>query len=518
MVPLHSQTLDLAREADTRISSKIFGSIEPRIFTPPLRDLTPETSYGFDVINFARDVLHEPLDPWQEWAVIHLGELLEDGRPRFRQVLVIVARQNGKTHLLRVLSLYWLFVEQWPLVAGTSTNRGTAKESWLKAVETAEVNPLLTPYLNGVRRANGEETLSALRDDGKESRYIIAASTRAGLRGFTVDRLILDELREHRTYEAWNAAVPTTNAKPNAQIIAISNQGDDESVVLNSIRDSAIKSIEDGSWRDNPREGLFEWSAPEGSDISDPNVWTLANPNLGYRLDLDAIKGPALRAIESGGAEEAGFMTEMLCIPVRALDAAVDPKKWKSAYVAGNLNDVASQTVWGFDVNRAGTHATLVAAAKVDDVVRVQVIRSWTESEMVTLVSDLTELLNRIKPRGFAWFPNGPGATYAAELRKARLAPRVSISELSGEVSAACMGVSEAINSGKVHHNDDDLLNAHFLGAQKLWSGDTWKFSRKGKGSSDAAYATAAAWMLATSIPPAPSYKFIDEYDEEEEG
>lgn len=517
MVPLHSQTLDLAREADIRTSNKIFGSIEPRIFTPPLRDLTPETSYGFDVINFARDVLHEPLDPWQEWAVIHLGELLPDGRPRFRQVLVIVARQNGKTHLLRVLSLFWLFVEQWPLVAGTSTNRGTAKESWLKAVETAEVNPLLYGYLHGVRRANGEETLSALRDDGKEARYIIAASTRAGLRGFTVDRLILDELREHRTYEAWNAAVPTTNARPNAQIIAISNQGDDESLVLNSLREAAIKSIDDGSWIDNPREGLFEWSAPEGSDISDPNVWALANPNLGYRLDLDAIKGPALRAIESGGAEEAGFMTEMLCIPVRALDAAVDPKKWKAAYVAGNLNSIPHETFWGFDVNPSNTHATLVAAAVVDGIPRLQPIASWDGAEMSRVIPDLVEKLNRYKPRGLGWAPNGPAAAYAAELRKTRLAPGVQVSELSGDVSAACMGFSAEVDAGRIHHNDDDLLNAHVLGSQKLWRGDRWVFSRKGKGSSDAAYAAAIAVQLARTAPPKPSYKFIGPDDEGED-
>jgi hypothetical protein len=37
--------------------ASVKGRVEPRIFTPPLRELTPETSYGFAVIEFARDVL-----------------------------------------------------------------------------------------------------------------------------------------------------------------------------------------------------------------------------------------------------------------------------------------------------------------------------------------------------------------------------------------------------------------------------------------------------------------------------
>jgi hypothetical protein len=37
-------------------------------------------------------------------------------------VLVIIARQNGKTHVLVVRSLYWLFVGMVTLAPCTSTN------------------------------------------------------------------------------------------------------------------------------------------------------------------------------------------------------------------------------------------------------------------------------------------------------------------------------------------------------------------------------------------------------------
>lgn len=493
----------------------IRGHVVPRFWTPPLRELTPETSYGYAVIDFARDVLQQPLDPWQEWLVIHAGELLPNGQPRGKQVLVIVARQNGKTHLLGVLALFWLYVEQWELILGTSTNLSVAREAWNKSVQTAESNSILKQWTAGIRRANGEQALSAIRDFGAPGRYLIAASNRRGGRGLSIDRLILDELREHRTWDAWNAATPATNARPDAQIFAITNQGDDESIVLDSLRDAALKDLEQKTSHLS-RDLIFEWSAPDGADISDPNVWAYANPNLGYRLELDAIKGPALRALEAGGVEEAGFRTEMLCQRVRSLDAAVDERAWKACYVKDVRVNPALPHVWGFDVNRAGTHASLVAAQKVDGQIIAQVIFEWRDDEMQHVVRDLDKKLRERKPKALYWVPIGPASTYAAELKTKKI-PGVRIEELK-DVSAAAMGFADDVKAERIQHDNDPLLNDHVTGASKLWTGDRWKFSRKGQGSSDAAYAASAAWMGVQQLPaPLGPLRLITTNDVEED-
>ena len=44
-------------------NGQVKGYETPRIYTPPLRELTPETSAGFDVVDFARDVLQINLHP-----------------------------------------------------------------------------------------------------------------------------------------------------------------------------------------------------------------------------------------------------------------------------------------------------------------------------------------------------------------------------------------------------------------------------------------------------------------------
>ena len=92
------------------------GKETPRLFTKPLRELTPETSLGFEVIDLARVILGLELFPWQKWLLIHALELNEDGTYRFRKLCILVGRQNSKTTLLTVLCLYWLYVdaEAWP--------------------------------------------------------------------------------------------------------------------------------------------------------------------------------------------------------------------------------------------------------------------------------------------------------------------------------------------------------------------------------------------------------------------
>lgn len=53
------------------------GKTEPRIWTPPLRPLTPDTTLGYDVIEFAEEQLGVTL-PWEKWLFIHGLEIIGD--------------------------------------------------------------------------------------------------------------------------------------------------------------------------------------------------------------------------------------------------------------------------------------------------------------------------------------------------------------------------------------------------------------------------------------------------------
>lgn len=491
------------------------GSTLPRLVTPPLVTgppgpcgcgcaLTPENSYGYDAIDFATRILRSPPRPWQRYAAIHGGELLPDGRPRARIVLLLAGRQNGKTWLPVVLSLFWQFVEAWPLILGTSTKLDYAKESWNKAVTLAERCPELDTLRprRWKRETNGEQ--ESWTAEG--SRYKISASNTDGGRSLTINRGVLDELRQHHTYEAWAAIEPAVSP-PDAQLWCLTNAGDDKSIVLNDQRDAALHHIDTGAG--DPRTLLMEWSSPEDADPRDVDALLQANPAVGYGLDLSTLTNAAATAVRLGGAALTAFKTERMCIRVRQLDPAIDPAKWLACLDVGDLADVRSRVACCLDLSPDGAHATLVAAAMLDDDrVRVEPVRAWDGDAAAGMRRELPALLARIRPQVLGWLPTGPAAAVAADLADRRKTgrtgwppPGVTVAEIRGELAAVCMGLVEQINASRIAHSADPLLDAQIEGAEKRARGEGWVFSRRGTAHVDAVYATAGAVHLARTMP-----------------
>src|SRR5690606_30247004 len=160
----------------------------------------------------------------------------------------------------------------------------------------------------------------------------------------------------------------------------ITNQGDDRSVVLDSLRDAALRFLDTGEG--DSRLGLFEWSAAEDADPADPEAWAAANPNLGRRIDVDAIAGAARRAVAAGGEELGAFRTEVLCQRVRQLNPAVDPNAWLRCREPGDLSGVRQRVACCLDIAPDGQHGTLVAGAVLaDGRVRVEVVEAWDDTD-----------------------------------------------------------------------------------------------------------------------------------------
>jgi len=498
------------------------GSTTPRIFTPPAVTgepgpcgcgcaLTPATSKGFEVVEFATHVLGETLLPWQRWLFIHALELDCWGGYRFRTVLVLVARQNGKTTALSILALWRMLCDGAKLVLGTSTTVDLAKEAWEKTVTLAEESDALAGEFKfdgrgaAVRRENSSTQLLALN----RARYKTAAAHRKGGRSLSVDLLILDELREHATWSAWSASSKTTNARPDGQKWAITNQGDRTSVVLNHLRAAAMASLglevqaEADADPDEVAEqlalgddslALFEWSALEKCRLDDVEQQAQANPALGYTM-AEATIASDLRTDTPDV-----FRTEVLCQRVDQLDAAIDMDAWVTGTdEAATMESLRGKVALCFDVAPGGQHVTLVGAAMLSDGrVQVAVVDSWSGP---TAVHDARAAYPvwraSIRPRAFGWYPGGPGAVLAPDLKDDKKA-----TALTGEVAtAACMSLAQQILSRRIVHNGDPLLTAQLKGAGKLPQGDKWRFVRLGGPSVDAAYALAGAIHLCRMLP-----------------
>jgi hypothetical protein len=332
-----SQSSVLSRAAS---QPKRLGSETPRVFTPPLGKLTPRTSAGFRCIDFAEQVLEIELLPWQKWLLIHALELLADGTFRFRTVVLLVARQNGKSTLMQVLTLWRMYVDGAPLVIGTAQNLDVAEEQWQAVVDMAEDIPDLAAEVEQVLKVNGKKQLRLTTGE----RYKVAAASRRGGRGLSGDLVLLDELREHQTWEAWAAVTKTTMARSRAQIWAASNAGDSASVVLGFLRKLAHQALGDpdgiaGSGVEAPELGedaetdgdslgIFEWSAHPGCDVWDRDGWAQGNPALGHTITEKALASAARTD------PEAVFRTECMCQWVDSMtDSVFGAGNWEACGV-----------------------------------------------------------------------------------------------------------------------------------------------------------------------------------------
>lgn len=509
---------------------RLVGSTVPRVFTPPLRDLTEETSWGFDVIWFAREILREPLTQWQEWLSVHALELLppelvrgmypdhpelwDEEIPRFKTILVLVARQNGKTHWAKVLIKWALFRKRLPYVLGAAQTKNDAFELWEEITDECEDNPRVRARMKRTSKAHGFEALRSLWGS-----YRIAGLDRKAGRGKTVNLLYMDELREHRDWVGWSALSSTTNSPVVGFNVATSNAGDMRSVVLNSLQDSATESIVSGA-TDELTTFLAEWSADPELGIDDRSGWAQANPDLGFgRLTLRDL------IAERESKEANDFRTENLCQRVETLEVGkIAPEEWRS------LEDPMSRPVDGsvvhvaVDVSIDGEFGHVaVCGERADGLWHVEVVESNP---------GYTWIPHYLNSRRDAWFsgtvgvqPKGaPSAALVPLLEDAG----IEIAEWVGsDMSGSVLGYFDAVRDGLIRYNGRDpsnpdepvLLELSATGVKERRYGDTFIWSRD-KSLFDATpfIATNIAWWMATRPAVFKSAYSADDFEESFEG
>ena len=509
--------------------AKLLGSTLPRIYTPPLPGrgigegpaggcpcgcgLTPETSKGFAVIAWvARIELYDlegrlvVLDPWQRWLLIHALELDEDCELlRFRTVLVLVARQNGKTLVKAVLSLWLLFEGGARYLVGTAQDLSQAREVMNEIlVPMVMANPTLRERFDpdnddlDARRGIWHKTLNDeyFRLDsqwrggravpsGGQPRYLIKALNRKAGRGLSgVREVNIDELREQRDFLGWAAISKVVMAAIDAQVWCMSNMGDSTSLLLNHLRGV-------GLGRTDPALFLAEWSGEEGCPLDDPVAWAQANPSLGYgRLTLAAIQSALLTDPPNV------FRTEVLCQGVDILNTAIDPAGWAACADSTGAGEPGPMALC-VEAALEGEGVIAVAGFPLPDGrVRFELAGAWVSTEAAR--TGLTELKSGLRPRAFGWFPKGPGAALSAKMRK------LGGVEIKGAaMSEACMTLADHVDGRRIIHPDHPILNDHARHTGTVGNASSWIFDR-GPGATHAMWAAAGALHLALNMPTPP--------------
>ena len=263
-----------------RSPRSLHGLTEPRVAPPiPAKSLVRE----YDAA--ARE-LGIRLMPWQRLAARYLT-----GRVRrrwaFREVVVVVARQNGKTELLIPLILQRLRAGE--KILHTAQNRDLPRQTFLRIARLVAG----LPEIDSIRKANGQEEILTVNG----GRYKLVAPN-SNVRGESADTVLLDEVREQEDQDVMDAILPTITARPNPQVIYLSNAGSETSLILNDLR-----RRKDG----DKRLAYLEWSAAPGRTLDDREGWAEANPGLGITINIETME------YNLANRPPASFETEHLC-------------------------------------------------------------------------------------------------------------------------------------------------------------------------------------------------------------
>ena len=345
--------------------------------TPALKGITKSQ----EIANLAERI-GMPLLPWQKFVLDDMMTVDKENKYIRKTIGLLIARQNGKTHLARMRILYGL--TQGERIVAMSSNRSMALDTFRDVAAIIMDHEFLVEMLKTKPRlANGQERIE-FKNGGK---YEIVAATRDGSRGKTADFLYVDELREI-TEEAWKAARPLTRATGGVTLTT-SNAGDAFSTVLNDLRERALSYPSEAF-------GWYEYSAEPTANVWDKNAWTYANPALGYLIDeATLVESVATNTIEA-------TKTEMLCVWVDALQSPWPLGVIEDTSDSGLNLDVGLPTVFAFDVAPSKRQGSLVIGQLMPSgKIGVGLVQTWRSDVGISnlqMAGDIYQWVQKYKP------------------------------------------------------------------------------------------------------------------------
>jgi hypothetical protein len=438
--------------------------------------------------------------PWQRLIADVGGELVPHPLtglliPAYREVVVTVPRQSGKTTLI----LAWQIQRAvgWEASQRIVYSAQTGNDARKKLIE--DQVPLLEPRKAklGIRRI-----LKGMGNEAVEfkngSRIVLMASGDDAGHGKTVDLGIKDEFFADYDDRRDQALLPAMLTKPAAQILTASTMGTDASVPLNRAVDRGRQSIMDGA-----KTGIayFEWSADTGADPDDPATWWSCMPALGFTQGEDAVRHARLTLTDGE------FRRAMLNLPTISEERIIPGEAWD--LVCSADAKPVGRVFLALDVNEDRSAAAIVAVsdAKVVELVAHQPGVGWIE--------DMAKRLH--EAQGLPWVVDGGGpvASMVPDLRRLGL----PIQTITGrEFVNACGAFYDDVAERRISVRRHPSLDAAVAGATRRMVGDAWAWGRKG-GSVDISPLVAATIGLAAvrnEIPAAtPGFVDLDDFLEE---
>ena len=405
------------------------------------------------------------LDCWQAWVIDHALERYPDdwpveklrGRLRYRQVVISMGRQNGKSVLGAVLGMYGLMMhEAGPYVLSLASNADQATIIYNRVKFAIDSHPALrrrfkTTGTRGIRRLD------------KPGTYKVKPAKGDALQGIPVSLCLYDEI--HITPpEMWSAVVMGTTAMDDGLVLGITTAGDDNSLLLKDLYKQGRSAA---SGEGSERFGFFLWEAQAGAEIDDPEALLDANPALvAGRLDMDTIIND-VRSIPEHDARR--YRLNQF---VSAEGSWMPMTLWYK-HMGDAVKPGAERPVFSIDRTPSWEHATITATVKRDGILHTKVIASFNKPNREWLLNVCLKLAKH-NPQRFVMDGYTLG-DLGKELERRGLPVKVL---RQNDVTNACATAYSLIANGKVQHANDPLLNSQMPFAVRKNVGEAWRINR----------------------------------------
>jgi phage terminase large subunit-like protein len=475
--------------------SSIRGKVRhPAIYTKPLQQsFFTDGDKLIELVKVAWKSPEQPdgieLDDWQKWLLRHMLERYSPTHPkypnqlRYRQVIVSMGRQNGKSLLGAILGVYGLLLHnQGAQVISLASSTDQARIIYSRVLFTIQQNEWLAK-----RFKKATEQRGILTADGS-GRYDVKAAKESALQGIPMSLCLFDELHLAKT-GMWSAAVLGTAQRKDGMVIGITTAGDQSSETLIDLYKLGTAAAQGDP--DLERIGFFCWQAPDGAKVDEPLALKMANPSIDAgRLDLDTVLSD-IRSIPEHEARR--YRLNQFIAGTSNSWIASD----LFARASGDGITKQENVVISVDRTKNWEFATIAAARKTED--------GTYETELVATYAGATErvLYNRVRD---LYQRGGVSAIAVDDRQLPNLAKLLKQDGLpvwqlwTKEISSACSTVYAMFSTGQVKHRNDPLLQIQSPKGIAKYTGETWLISRKESlGDVDALMATIMALYVSAT-------------------
>lgn len=287
---------------------------------------------------------HLLLEPWQIFFVCNVFGWVHASTSfrRYREVLLLVPRKNGKSALAAAIGLYMLCAdnEYGAEVYTGATSEKQAKEVFVPAQQMVRMNPPMVDYFE---IQNNASNICILKNGSKMEPIIGNPPD-----GSSPSCAIVDEVHEHKDSRLIDTMITGMGARDQPLMLYITTAGDNLSGPCYQLQLEAQKVLEGVQQNDTLFSLIYGIDA--GDDWSILENMIKANPNYGVSVSEDFLLS-RLQDAKNNARKQSTFMTKHLNVWVGSREAFFNVDKWRSCESEIKISDFYGQRAYvGLDL------------------------------------------------------------------------------------------------------------------------------------------------------------------------